>query len=476
MSDYLSRIVEQSMGIAGSVQPLIAPIFAPPSFSAFLSLEDMMQQVPAVTSEEAAETSITASQPSPEILSTLLPPASMQADASQSLQDADNDRRGRLIAPAHEQALLPPVVSGGEAPEGAINRPLRIEEILTQPEPKRARQSERPAIRPVQDEPVLSSRASSISFSPREKMMDSDGTPVPRASQAEQPRAESSLHEPAPLPKRLSAEQAERDQTTIVLVQPLAGEKFDKDAGLPIASNKYGVVEPMWGEDRRPQGFARHDEWQADGRPQGFARHDEWQADGRPQGSPPIPTSAPAPTIHEVGGRRDIVGAGVDAVVGWGPLWSPVRLPNHNDGIVQEMNATAKTSEAIIASDTAPPRKQPSHASHPLDALIQQQSALYPTPLLPGEISLAEGNSRRPSPAREVSGDLASEPDKEQRLLTETNWRNDSANEPAIRVSIGRVEVRATVAPAASVTKRAAPAAPALSLSDYLQRRKGGTG
>ena len=39
----------------------------------------------------------------------------------------------------------------------------------------------------------------------------------------------------------------------------------------------------------------------------------------------------------------------------------------------------------------------------------------------------------------------------------------------------GRVEVRATASPAVPVMKRAAPAAPALSLSDYLKRRKGGT-
>lgn len=44
--------------------------------------------------------------------------------------------------------------------------------------------------------------------------------------------------------------------------------------------------------------------------------------------------------------------------------------------------------------------------------------------------------------------------------------------EPAVHVTIGRVEIRAVSAPAAP--KRPAPSKPALSLSDYLDRRSGG--
>ncbi len=47
-------------------------------------------------------------------------------------------------------------------------------------------------------------------------------------------------------------------------------------------------------------------------------------------------------------------------------------------------------------------------------------------------------------------------------------------SEPVVHVTIGRVEIRAVSAPAAQ--KRSAPPKPALSLSDYLQRRSGGQG
>lgn len=46
--------------------------------------------------------------------------------------------------------------------------------------------------------------------------------------------------------------------------------------------------------------------------------------------------------------------------------------------------------------------------------------------------------------------------------------------EPVVHVTIGRVEIRAVPAPVAP--KRSAPAKPTLSLSDYLNRRKGGQG
>jgi hypothetical protein len=44
--------------------------------------------------------------------------------------------------------------------------------------------------------------------------------------------------------------------------------------------------------------------------------------------------------------------------------------------------------------------------------------------------------------------------------------------EPVVHVTIGRVEIRAVAAPAA--TKRSTQSKPALSLSDYLDRRSGG--
>ena len=176
------------------------------------------------------------------------------------------------------------------------------------------------------------------------------------------------------------------------------------------------------------------------------------------------------------------------------------------------MNATTKPNEVTITDHITSLRKQPLHASHPLDALVQQQSTLYAASLLSGEISpsasqpdeenrrytteatgderalfavldekdelLSRHNPQRQLLAREYDGNPAPEPDAEQRPLTRSARRNEGANEsaPLIRVSIGRVEVRAVTPPVLPPSKRAAPAAPALSLSDYLQRRKGEAG
>jgi len=45
---------------------------------------------------------------------------------------------------------------------------------------------------------------------------------------------------------------------------------------------------------------------------------------------------------------------------------------------------------------------------------------------------------------------------------------------PTVRVTIGRIEVRAVMAPAPLPPKRSLPATPRLSLEDYLKRRNGG--
>jgi hypothetical protein len=57
-------------------------------------------------------------------------------------------------------------------------------------------------------------------------------------------------------------------------------------------------------------------------------------------------------------------------------------------------------------------------------------------------------------------------------LPAATQASNANPSEPVVHVTIGRVEIRAVPAPPAP--KRAAPTKPALSLSDYLQRRGGG--
>jgi hypothetical protein len=501
MSDYLFRVVEQSMGIAASVQPLIAPMFAPPSISPFTSLEDMMQQSPAGALEEASGTSLAASQPAPEILSTLSPPTSIQADESQSLQDADTDRRGRLIALSGNPPTDTRDGSNAGLVADAINRPLRIEETLPQSQPKGARQSEQPAIQSVQDEPVISSQAPSISSTPREKMMDSDGTPTQQKSLITQPRMESEFYRPTHLSEELLKEEpplTEERSRGVGLPRPLP----TKDKELPLVEERSrGVGLP------RPLPTKEEELPIAEERSRGVGLP-------RPQSSKyNTPTQ-----VKQIGQLKQVERAGKSfapspstRVAQVTPSLLPQQAPiAQSDRSIQEINATTKTSEAAISGDTTAPSKRLSRDSHPLDVLVQQQSVLYPTPLLPGEISQSEGqtgkesrryaieatgservadtglndgeetsfqqNARRQSLARDYDRNLAPEPGAEQRLLTEASRRNDSANEPVIRVSIGRVEVRATTSPPAPVTKRAAPAAPALSLSDYLQRRKGGNG
>jgi hypothetical protein len=134
-----------------------------------------------------------------------------------------------------------------------------------------------------------------------------------------------------------------------------------------------------------------------------------------------------------------------------------VETPSH---VVQLHNGPAATPDHVVHLHDRP-TETPDHVVH-----LHDQPA-NPSPDYPvGEIS--PGYNANPPP----------EPDADQRLLTTSSRRTADANEsqPVIRVSIGRIEVRATTSPVAPATKRASSTAPALSLSDYLKRRKGGTG
>lgn len=64
-------------------------------------------------------------------------------------------------------------------------------------------------------------------------------------------------------------------------------------------------------------------------------------------------------------------------------------------------------------------------------------------------------------------------PRKAAALSAEPREESSANRPPAIHVTIGRVEVRAVMAPAAS-PKVAAPAAPKISLEEYLKQRNGG--
>lgn len=61
-----------------------------------------------------------------------------------------------------------------------------------------------------------------------------------------------------------------------------------------------------------------------------------------------------------------------------------------------------------------------------------------------------------------------------QERIDSSNVPSNLASEPTIRVSIGRIEVRAVQPPAIQPAQPISPPAPKLSLDDYLRRRNGG--
>jgi hypothetical protein len=484
MSDYISHIVEQSMGIAASVQPLIAPVFAPSSFSTFISPDDMMQE-PHDSAAEAAEAPLIASSALPEILA--VPPHSALIKAVEPQFPQDTGDTGR----------------GDKPLTGTINRSLQMEHTLSQPHPTPEGQSAQPTVQPLQREPVSQSQASLTSLSPREELTVGDDAPPQQALLTEQPRTEGKFHRPTFLAEDTSTA---HDQSAIAAAQP--HDDLDQFVTLhskeesPTLRRGVGLSRPL----PEMRTFARAEQAHAPTKPPAMDVVRRWAGQSlhlseelAGETGLPVPASGqsiaapdqPLPTQTSVPQRPEIMA--------------------RSDERVQEAYATAKTNEVTVA-DHVPPRKQSSHDSYPLDALLQQQSAYYPSLLLPREISLpasqsgaengryatattgneraslavldqrdelpSRQNSQRQPPASGYDGNLAPEPDAQQRLLTRTARHNDDANEsePLIRVSIGRVEVRATTSPAAPAKKRAASTAPALSLSDYLKRRKGGAG
>lgn len=480
MFDYLSHIVEQSMGIATSVQPLIAPIFAPTSFSSFLSLGDMMPQPADSAAIEEAEAPTTASPALPEILATLPPPALIKGVEPQSLRDTGDMGRDKPLT-------------------GAINGLLRMEEPLSRSLPKAERQSEQPAVQPLQREQAPPSQALPIPLSPWEKMPGSDNALAQQASLVEQPRAEINLNRPVFLPEGLFTQ---RDQPIVApILIPTTPEP-------PAITPLQPVVQPdqsvsLHGKEAIMPDLSSLPSGQSLRVSEGLASEaglpvstssvsDQSITVSRQSAVSPSPLpNQPVPVIPSVPPQPEFI--------------------RRSNGSVQEALATAKTDEVTVADHVPSPRKQPSRDSYPLDALVQQQSAFYPSPLLPGEISPpasqpgeenrryvvgATGNERAPFAVLAEGGELlirqntqwqllvhgyndnlTSEPGEEQGLLTRSAPRDNGehASEPLIRVSIGRVEVRTTTPPAAPVMKRAAATTPALSLSDYLKRRKGGS-
>jgi hypothetical protein len=95
------------------------------------------------------------------------------------------------------------------------------------------------------------------------------------------------------------------------------------------------------------------------------------------------------------------------------------------------------------------------------------------------EVHHLEGNSveRLPAPARPILTRLASAEDSasEAAIAQVQPIQAGTSVAPQIRVTIGRIEVRAANPPPAAPRKAAARQGPVVSLEDYLKRRQGGS-
>ena len=103
--------------------------------------------------------------------------------------------------------------------------------------------------------------------------------------------------------------------------------------------------------------------------------------------------------------------------------------------------STESASSAILQADT--------HEIHPARKVLR--------PSEPMTVHPVTAPYREPMPAE--SRRMEQEP---------------PSSSPTVRVTIGRIEVRAVMAPASPPPKRSSPATPRLSLEDYLKRRNGG--
>jgi hypothetical protein len=128
------------------------------------------------------------------------------------------------------------------------------------------------------------------------------------------------------------------------------------------------------------------------------------------------------------------------------PPAAPVtpRLQQSNRSVEPDRHSASHPPGGELATSAAPAQRQTTAAA---ELRQTRAAAVAPAPLLPVFQDVAVMSHER-------SADTT----------------------PTVHVTIGRIDIRATVAPpaAAPPARRVLPSRPALSLSDYLQRRQGG--
>lgn len=136
---------------------------------------------------------------------------------------------------------------------------------------------------------------------------------------------------------------------------------------------------------------------------------------------------------------------------------------NSNPVRIDRRASMAETSEAREARGAL-------HAQTAADEQVQEKGGLPRTTLrpMPPPPSPARDEPHRAEAYQRTGGE------RRQRDLTETEEHRPEPTPPVINVTIGRIEVRAPVAPATSPLPRPEPSRPAMSLDEYLQRRADG--
>ena len=182
-------------------------------------------------------------------------------------------------------------------------------------------------------------------------------------------------------------------------------------------------------------------------RPQGFTSPDMAWANGQPHGSTPPPTP-PSPLLYNEKDVREahhsVYSRGGGGRVEWGgPLWSPVELQQATD-----------------------PKNLPLRS--PVEAPIVPEPILH-TKTNPSNFVGIDS----PRPQADVSRSPVGA--DSSRSYQRPFSSNEQPLEP-VRVTIGRVEVRATLAAQepSQRTQATRPAQPAISLQTYLEQRRSG--
>ena len=169
-------------------------------------------------------------------------------------------------------------------------------------------------------------------------------------------------------------------------------------------------------------------------------------------------TDTHAPEESETGKRPSV------------PSFAPVERPNLNDGrreVVVEGKLDETVNEAVRAGDDAPrssnrvnePAMVPSRSTEVIST-DPERHLDHSSSSLRDEWNAPDNAARRPVTARAIS---------ETAVISD---RGSHDGPPVIRVTIGRIDVRA-VAPPSPPVQTAAPTQPKLSLEEYLRQHNG---